>query len=106
MSQDTVLGEPFNTPFYAILLTVVAKISGMKPRLLVQNINNSHIYSNHFDAVNELLFERPVLSQEAADLVQFEFKGDSIEDLCNYDNYVLIGHTQAPKLNSKTEVAI
>ena len=106
MSQDTYYGEVLNTPFSAILLHVTAKLTGMKPRMLNQTINNAHIYSNQFDAVNELL-EREPQTQESADECQFEFKGETLEDMLEFDNYVLTGYTpNKEKMVNNPDIAI
>lgn len=90
-SQDTYYGEIINSPFYAILLHVTAKLTGMKPRMLNQTINNAHIYNNQFAAVEELL-DRPVQNQDEADHCQFEFLGETLEDMFNPELYKLSGY--------------
>ena len=46
-SGDMGLGIPFNTLQYAVLVHLVAKVTGLKPGLFTHVINNAHIYENH-----------------------------------------------------------
>jgi thymidylate synthase len=40
---------------YALLLIMVAQVTGYKPRKLVHIISNAHMYDQHKDMVTELL---------------------------------------------------
>ena len=46
-SGDIFLGIPFNIASYALLLMMVAKVTGLKPGTFVHTIGDAHIYSNH-----------------------------------------------------------
>lgn len=59
-SCDVFLGIPFNIASYAALAQILAQWLGLKPRMLVGDLTNIHIYHNHFDAVNEQLRRTPV----------------------------------------------
>lgn len=52
-SADMFLGVPYNITSYAILLAMVAQEVGMEPQELLMTFGDAHIYSNHFDAVEE-----------------------------------------------------
>lgn len=54
-SCDMFLGVPFNIASYALLLSMVAQVTGKVPYELVMTLNDAHIYHDHFDAVNEQL---------------------------------------------------
>ncbi|HEV7121767.1 MAG TPA: thymidylate synthase [Candidatus Paceibacterota bacterium] len=54
-SCDMFLGVPFNIASYALLLSMVAQVTGKKPGELVLTLNDAHIYHDHFDAVDEQL---------------------------------------------------
>ena len=54
-SADTFLGVPFNISSYALLLAMVAQVTGLKPRKLHMTFGDLHIYSNHEDAVDTYL---------------------------------------------------
>lgn len=52
-SQDKFLGGPFNVASYSLLLMMVAKEVGLKPRNFVHFSGNTHLYSNHLDQAEE-----------------------------------------------------
>ncbi|MCA9327417.1 thymidylate synthase [Candidatus Saccharibacteria bacterium] len=54
-SGDLPIGVPFNMVHYALLLIMVAQVTGYKPRKLVHIISNAHIYNQHSDMVADLL---------------------------------------------------
>ena len=58
-SQDTTLGTPFNTASYALLLHMVAQVTGLKPYELIHAMGDSHIYFSHFGGVEEQLKRKP-----------------------------------------------
>lgn len=58
-SWDVFLGAPFNIAQYALLLHMVAHITGLEPRELVISGGDSHLYTNHIDAAKEQLRRKP-----------------------------------------------
>jgi thymidylate synthase len=50
-SGDTALGVPFNTTQYAVLVHMLAQVTGLKPGLFTHVINNAHIYENHIEGL-------------------------------------------------------
>lgn len=58
-SSDVFLGLPFNIAQYAMLLMMVAKITGLEARELVVSIGNAHLYTNHLDQAKEQLKRKP-----------------------------------------------
>lgn len=52
-SADLGLGVPFNTTQYAVLINLIAQVTGLKPGLFTHVMNNAHIYENQFDGMNE-----------------------------------------------------
>lgn len=58
-SADVPIGLPFNMVHYAALLMMVGQITGYKPKELVFQISNAHIYNQHYDQVEELLSRKP-----------------------------------------------
>lgn len=51
-SVDVFLGMPFNIASYGMLLELMAKTVGMKPRYLVGQFVDTHIYANHLDQID------------------------------------------------------
>ena len=59
-SCDMFLGVPFNIASYALLLAMVAQVTGKQPAELVMSLNDAHIYHDHFAAVDEQLTREPL----------------------------------------------
>lgn len=66
-SADMGLGVPFNTTQYAVLVYLVAQVTGFRPGILTHVMNNAHIYENQIEGLKQQLarrkeaFEAPVL---------------------------------------------
>ena len=58
-SVDSFIGLPFNIASYALLLHIIAKMTGKIPLELIGNFGDTHIYKNHIDVVKEQLKRTP-----------------------------------------------
>lgn len=69
-SCDLFLGVPFNMAEYAVLLHLVAQITGLEPDEFVHVLADAHVYRDHVDAAREQLerepFSSPTLSLDAS----------------------------------------
>lgn len=92
-SCDMFLGVPFNIASYALLLAMVAQVTGYKPKEVVLSLNDAHIYHEHFDAVREQLartpYPLPTLKLNPAVTNINGFTMDDIE-LINYQSHPTI----------------
>jgi thymidylate synthase len=52
-SGDIPLGVPFNTTQYAVLVHMIAQVTGLQVGQLTHVINNAHIYENQIDGMKE-----------------------------------------------------
>lgn len=63
-SWDIGLGNPFNIAQYALLLHLYARATGRKPRYLIYQYGDAHLYKDHVEAMKEVI-ERPVIEDNA-----------------------------------------
>lgn len=52
-SNDVPLGMPFNVTQYAVLIHLLAHVTGLKPGIFTYVINNAHIYENQIEGIKE-----------------------------------------------------
>jgi len=98
-SSDVFLGLPFNIAQYAMLLHMVAHVTGLEPRELIISIGNAHLYKNHLDVAKEQLQRKPYK------LPTLKIVGDikNIDDF-KEENFVLEGYEAHPRI--KTDLVI
>jgi thymidylate synthase len=58
-SVDVMLGLPFNIASYALLLSIVAKLTNKIPHELIGNLGDCHIYKNHIEGALEQVSRTP-----------------------------------------------
>lgn len=58
-SCDMFLGVPFNIASYALMLHLVAQMTGLVPDELILTLGDAHIYKEHFEVVKEQIKRTP-----------------------------------------------
>lgn len=87
-SADTFLGVPFNIASYALLLMMMAQVTGLKPGEFIHTTGDTHLYLNHLEQAKLQLTRAPRplphmhLNPEVKNL--FDFKYEDFE-LTDYD---------------------
>lgn len=99
-SADLFLGVPFNIASYALLLLILAKLSGLEPGEFIHTFGDVHVYDDHVTAVKEQLTRKPrpfpkvTFTHDFATLDEFRPEYVKLED---YDPY--------PAISAKLTVA-
>lgn len=106
-SCDVGLGLPYNITQYATLLCMVAQATGLKAGQMTYNITDTHIYQDHFPAIEEMLNRRSQakpapklwLNPEITDFFAFD-NSKELKD-CK-----LIGYESCGRLENKMQVSV
>uniref|UniRef100_A0A7E4WB74 Thymidylate synthase n=1 Tax=Panagrellus redivivus TaxID=6233 RepID=A0A7E4WB74_PANRE len=92
-SGDIGLGVPFNIASYALLIHMIAHVTGLKPGIFTHVICDAHIYKNHVEQLKTQLERRPF----PPPTIKF---GDGIETINDFtsDNIKLEGYRHHPAI--------
>jgi thymidylate synthase len=99
-SGDFFLGIPFNIASYALLLRLLAQLTGLKPGALVMQIADAHLYENHINQA-QLQLERhtDLRPSPILEIAPFE----SLEEL-TYEHFTLTGYDPHPAISAPVSV--
>ena len=98
-SADTFLGIPFNIASYALLLMMMAQVTGLEPGEFVHTTGDTHIYLDHIEQVKLQLTREPrplprmVINPDVKNI--FDFK---------YEDFQLEGYDPWPHIPGKVSV--
>ena len=87
-SADTFLGVPFNIASYALLLMMMAQVTGLKPGEFIHTTGDTHLYLNHIEQAKLQLTRTPRplptmrINPEVKNLLDFDYEDFQLE---NYD---------------------
>ncbi|HNZ85048.1 MAG TPA: thymidylate synthase, partial [Paludibacteraceae bacterium] len=89
-SADIFLGVPFNIASYALLLQMMAQVTGLQAGDFIHTLGDAHIYTNHLEQVQLQLTREPrqlptmKINPTITSIFDFQF---SDFELVNYDPY-------------------
>ena len=98
-SADIFLGVPFNIASYALLIQMIAKVTGLKGGDFVHTLGDAHIYLNHLDQVEEQLSRKPyplpemIINKESRNIFEYE-----------YEDFLLEGYKSHPHISAPISV--
>ncbi|MBQ9677813.1 MAG: thymidylate synthase [Prevotella sp.] len=98
-SADTFLGVPFNIASYALLLQMMAQVTGYKPGEFIHTTGDTHLYLNHIEQA------KLQLTREPRPLPVMKINPDvkSIFDF-QYEDFELVGYDPHPHIKAEVSV--
>ena len=98
-SADTFLGVPFNIASYALLLQMMAQVTGLRAGDFIHTTGDTHLYLNHLDQARLQLTRTPrplprmVINPDVRDIFSFR-----------YDDFQLEGYDPWPHIKAEVSV--
>ena len=91
-SADTFLGVPFNIASYALLLQMMAQVTGLKAGEFIHTTGDTHLYLNRLDQARLQLTRTPrplpvmKINPDVKDLFSFRYEDFQLEGYDPYDH--------------------
>ncbi len=98
-SADIFLGVPFNIASYALLLQMIAQVTGLEPGTFVHTLGDAHIYLNHIEQsklqISRTPYKLPTMKINPDVKNIFDFK---------YEDFELVGYEAHPHIKGAISV--
>lgn len=100
-SADVYLGVPFNIASYALLTSMIARLTGLKPSKLVMSFGDLHLYKNHVEQALLVMDRAEVRPENKTRLVLRSPSVDpaTISDF-RYEDISFVDYSPAPALTA------